>query len=77
VLNFEVPDAELVRRMAGRAAQEGRTDDTPEAFRSAWSVYREQTAPLVDYYRKAETGQHSGTGTVDEISARVQKAVGK
>ena len=78
VLNFQVPDDELVRRMAGRAAQEGRTDDTPEAFQQRLAVYREQTAPLVDYYRKAgKLSNIAGTGTVDEISARVQKAVGK
>src|SRR5207249_1339116 len=32
VLSFEVPGDELVRRMQGRAGQEGRSDDTPEAF---------------------------------------------
>lgn len=78
VLNFEVPDDELVRRMQGRAAQEGRADDTPEAFRKRLEVYREQTAPLVVYYRKrGKLAEVPGTGTVEEISGRVQKAVGK
>jgi len=78
VLNFGVPDDELVRRMQGRALQEGRTDDTPEAFQKRLAVYREQTAPLIDYYRKrSKLVDVPGTGTVEEIAGRVQKAVGK
>src|SRR5205814_1178669 len=78
VLNFEVPDDELVRRMAGRAAAEGRTDDKPDAFRKRLEVYREQTAPLIDYYRKRKTlSDVPGLGTVEEISGRVRKAIGK
>jgi adenylate kinase len=78
VLNFEVPDDELVRRMQGRAAQEGRADDTPEAFRKRLEVYREQTAPLIVYYRKrGKLTDVPGTGTIDVISSRVEKAIGK
>jgi adenylate kinase len=78
VLNFEVPDAELVKRMQGRAAQEGRADDTPEAFQKRLVVYREQTAPLVVYYRKrGKLIDVPGLGTVEDIAARVEKAVGK
>jgi adenylate kinase len=76
VVSFDVPDDELVRRMQGRAAAEGRADDKPEAFRQRLVVYREQTAPLVDYYR-SKLKNIPGLGTVDEIAARVQKAVGK
>jgi adenylate kinase len=78
VVNFEVPDEELVRRMMVRAAQEGRADDTPEAFQQRLVVYREQTAPLVDYYRKrGKLVNVPGMGTVDEIAERVNQAVGK
>jgi adenylate kinase len=78
VLNFDVADAELVKRMAGRAAQEGRSDDTPEAFQKRLTVYREQTAPLVDYYRRrGKLADVPGIGTIDEIAERVRKALGK
>ena len=78
VLNFEVEDDELVRRMAGRAAKEGRSDDTPQAFEQRLRVYREQTAPLIDYYRRrGKLVNVPGMGTVDEIAARAGKAVGK
>lgn len=35
VVNFEVPDEELVKRLLGRAAQEGRSDDNPESIKYA------------------------------------------
>ena len=78
VLNFDVADAELVRRMQGRAAQEARSDDTPEAFQKRLTVYREQTAPLIDYYRKrGKLVDVPGIGTIEEIAERVRKALGK
>jgi adenylate kinase len=78
VLLIDVPEDELVKRMAGRAAQEGRSDDTPEAFRRRLGVYREQTAPLIAYYR--ERGLVTvipGLGTVDEIAERIKGALGR
>ena len=77
VLSFEVTDDELARRMQGRAAQEGRSDDTPEAFQRRLEVYREQTAPLEAFYRaRGKVVTIPGTGTVEEVAARVQKVVG-
>jgi adenylate kinase len=76
VLTFDVPDAELVQRMQGRAAKEGRSDDTPEAFQRRLAVYREQTAPLIDFYRKRGVVKPvAATGTVEEIAQRVAEAV--
>jgi adenylate kinase len=77
VLLIAVPEAELVRRMLGRAAREGRSDDTPEAIQQRLDVYREQTEPLVSYYReRGALVEVDGTGTVAEISTRVQEALG-
>lgn len=61
-----------------------REDDKEETVRKRLDVYSAQTRPLVDYYSqwaKAEPGvapQYraiSGTGTVDEITARVFAAL--
>ncbi len=47
-----MPDREaLLERMLKRAAEEGRSDDTPEAIGRRLALYDEQTAPLVEYYR--------------------------
>ena len=48
VVSIDVPEATLVTRLAGR----GRSDDRPEVIRERLRLYREATAPLVDYYRR-------------------------
>ena len=51
-VQLEVDNDLLVERIAGRAEAEGRADDTPESVRNRLSIYSEQTAPVVEYYRK-------------------------
>lgn len=48
VINFDVPDEVLVARLLGR----GRKDDTEDVIRNRLAVYREQTAPLIDFYQQ-------------------------
>lgn len=50
VINLDVPDDTLVKRLLGRARKEGRADDTEEVIARRLEVYRNQTAPLIDYY---------------------------
>ena len=50
VLELQVPEEELFDRLAGR----GRADDTPDVIRQRLVAYREQTAPLLDYYGRPE-----------------------
>jgi len=77
VLLLEVAEDELVRRLLGRAAKEGRSDDNPESIRQRLTVYHEQTAPLVAHYeRQGVVKRVAGTGDVNEIQGRVRKAVG-
>lgn len=47
VVNFEVPDEAIIARLLGR----GRKDDTEPVIRHRLDVYREQTAPLIDFYQ--------------------------
>lgn len=72
VLELQVPEEELFRRLAGR----GRADDKPEVIRQRLVAYRDQTAPLLDYYGKRDllTSIH-GLGTVDEIFGGIQKVL--
>jgi adenylate kinase len=72
VLNIDVPEEELVRRMMGRAREQGRADDTPETIRKRFQVYVEQTAPLVQYYEARGVVRNvEGIGSIDEIAQRV------
>jgi len=66
-------DAErIIKRIAKRAMEEGRADDTEETVRNRLQVYAEQTEPVADYY--AERGLLTkvlGEGGVDEIFQRL------
>jgi adenylate kinase len=78
VLLIDVPEDELVRRMLGRAAQEGRSDDTPETIRKRLAVFREQTEPLIAHYRaQGVMTAIPGTGTVEEIAERIAGSLGR
>ncbi len=72
VVVFEVDEDELVRRILAR----GRADDTEEAIRTRFSVYQEQTAPLVDLYKdRGVVIVVDGSGGVDEITERILKVL--
>ncbi len=76
VVAFEVQDEILIRRMIGRAGEEGRSDDTPDAIRKRLQVYRQQTAPLLQFYEeRGVMTKIDATGSVDEVAASVAKAI--
>ena len=100
-MSIEVPDEEIVERLASRRVclscgatfnlnldqtaisshkcPDGKTpnvvqreDDKPETVKTRLQVYRDKTAPLLDYYkRKRALKTVSGTGTTNEVFARV------
>lgn len=73
---LEVDEEELVQRLLGRAAKEGRSDDNLQSIRQRLKVYQEQTAPLVAYYDgQGVVRRVAGMGNVEEIQERMQKAV--
>jgi adenylate kinase len=66
----------LVERIAGRAAAEGRADDSPEAVRNRLKVYDELTAPVVDFYRNQGKLAHlDGVGKPDDVFTRIIEAI--
>jgi len=77
VINVNVPDEVLLNRILKRAADEGRTDDNREAFAKRISVYRQQTEPVLDYYKQARTGVEDvdGVGSIEEVNSRILAAV--
>ena len=76
VVAFEIEDETLIRRMIGRAGEEGRSDDTPDAIRKRLQVYREQTAPLLQFYdERGVMTRIDATGSIDEVAAKVAKAI--
>ena len=77
VVELTVDIDEVVQRLHQRAVEEGRDDDKPEVIRNRQKVYLEQTAPLIDVY--TERGllvKIDGMGAVDEVTARIEAALG-
>jgi adenylate kinase len=76
VLEFQIPDEVGRERMLRRAAEEGRTDDTPEAIDERLRLYHEETKPLIEYYRTRGNlvGVH-GDRPVNQVFAEIQQAL--
>ena len=73
---LDVDTEELVRRLLKRAEIEGRSDDNEETIRNRMRVYRDQTAPLVAYYReRGLLREVDAAGSIDEIEKRIEEAL--
>lgn len=73
VVLMELDDAVLVQRLLSR----GRADDNEEVIRHRLEVYRQQTEPLIAYYRERNLlAPVEASGTVEEIGARIASMLG-
>jgi adenylate kinase len=72
VVEFRVSEDQLLQRLKGR----GRADDTEEVIRNRMKVYREETAPLLEYY-SSELKTVDAVGSLDEVFARALQALGQ
>jgi adenylate kinase len=72
VVEFRVPEDELVDRLKGR----GRADDTEDVIRNRMNVYRDETAPLLDFYTE-DLKTVDAVGSLDEVFARALRALGR
>ncbi len=70
VLSFVVDEDVVVERMLSR----GRDDDREDVIRNRLKVYRDETAPLLDYYSD-QIVTVNAMGDVEEVSARALKAI--
>jgi adenylate kinase len=76
VLELELAEDTAVERMLGRAAEQGRADDTPEVIKNRFEVYRRQTEPLSNYYRSTGilVAIDSSPG-MDEVFAEIERVL--
>jgi adenylate kinase len=72
VVEFQVSEEELLSRLKDR----GRADDTEEVIHNRMQVYRDETEPLLEYYRD-ELKTVDAVGTLDEVFARAVRALAK
>lgn len=72
VINFDVPDDVLLKRLLAR----GRKDDNEEVITHRLEVYRQQTAPLIDYYEKHQLLKNvNGDRELSQISQELETIV--
>jgi adenylate kinase len=76
VFELQIGDDVAIDRLAKRAVEEGRTDDTPEAITRRLSEYHDKTEPLVGYYRLRGNlvGIH-GDNPRDEVFSEIEEAL--
>jgi adenylate kinase len=83
VVEISADADELTRRIVNRARESAKTtgaraDDNEEVIRNRLNVYREQTAPLVEYYRsKGLLRSVDGMAPVNQVTAAIRSAVEK
>jgi adenylate kinase len=71
-LHIDVDPELIIKRIAKRAKEEGRSDDTVETVRNRMRVYAEQTAPVADYYEnQGLLTRVLGDGNKEEILQRI------
>lgn len=74
IINLNTPEEVVRERMVSRA----REDDTNESIEERLKWYREQTLPVVEYYRgRKDTSVHDidGTATIDEVHSAILAAL--
>lgn len=74
VINLETPEDIVRKRMEERA----RPDDTHESIEARLKWYREETVPVIEYYRGREGTKVcdiDGTGTIDEVHDAIVAAL--
>jgi adenylate kinase len=75
-VKLDVPYELIVERIAGRAAAEGRVDDTPDTVRARLRVYAEQTAPVADHFAAiGKLVSVDGVGELDIVFERILAAL--
>ena len=74
VLELRVPEEVLINRLMSR----GRADDTEDVIRNRFRVYRDETAPLLDYYENQhELKTVEAVGDLDEVFERALHMLGR
>jgi adenylate kinase len=77
MLSLEVEEEELRRRLLERAKVSGRADDAdPAVIQKRIDVYRNETAPVKDFYQhQGKCREINGIGSIEEIFGRLCDAI--
>ena len=76
VVQLTADTDEVVRRLAKRAIDQGRSDDTEDVLRNRLHVYEEQTAPLISVYEsRGLLVKVDGLGEIADVTRRITEAL--
>ncbi len=76
VIAVEVAEEELFKRIMGRGEDSGRSDDKEKIVRRRLQVYKEQTMPLISYYKaQGKFVAINGMAPVDQVFAKICHAI--
>lgn len=68
MIELDVPEDELMKRLLLRGQQSGRSDDNEETIKKRLDVYHNQTSPLIAWYEKEGVRNHiNGLGDMERI----------
>ena len=76
MIELDVPEEELMKRLILRGQQSGRADDNEETIKKRLVVYHSQTQPLIEWYKKEGIHYHiNGLGELDRIFADICQVI--
>ena len=76
MIELDVPEEELMKRLLKRGEESGRADDNEETIKKRLVVYNQQTAPLKEWYKNE--GKHcyiNGLGELPRIFGDIAAAI--
>lgn len=80
VIEFTADEDELIKRIEGRAAENGgaRADDNAETLKKRLDVYRSQTAPVLPFYAgKGLLRTIDGMQSMDDVTRAIEAVLPK
>jgi len=76
MLNIQVDNDELIKRLLERGKISGRSDDNMETITKRIQTYYEQTTPVIDFYKKEGIViDIKGVGSIESIFVSISKAI--
>ena len=78
LIDINVPEDEIIRRLIERGKTSGRSDDNLDTIKKRLVVYHEQTRPVDDYYELMDKYVRiQGLGTISGIFGRISRVLDK
>lgn len=72
VIRLVVDNNKLTERVEKRAREQGRADDTVEAFKVRLEAYNTQTAPLLPFYEaRGKLHEVDGMASIEEVTRQI------